>query len=219
MSGQKAKSVKLYKYSEQLSFLKKYFVERETRSNIGSEELNRDLSGDECDESMVNVTRMENTEQSLQDDDPINPRTTPSKRQKRQKTNPPKTAAATVMEYLVKRNESMNPLSAQSPDPVDAFLNGIAPALKKLPPRYWHYAKAEIFATVQKYEHKMLVDEEERAKSTQFSTPTYSGEPSPSGSVHQLMNMDENPYLSDQRKTATSVQQYFQHFGEQYSKN
>lgn len=60
---------------------------------------------------------------------------------------PSKTAATTVMEYLVKQNENMIPLEPQHP--VDAFLSGIAPVLKKLTPRYWHYAKFDIFAAVQ----------------------------------------------------------------------
>lgn len=37
-SGQSAKKIKFYKYSEQLSFIKKYFDERETKGNIESQE-------------------------------------------------------------------------------------------------------------------------------------------------------------------------------------
>ncbi|EFN68702.1 hypothetical protein EAG_01984, partial [Camponotus floridanus] len=37
-SEQSAKKIKLYKYSEQLSFIKKYFDERETKGNIESQE-------------------------------------------------------------------------------------------------------------------------------------------------------------------------------------
>lgn len=154
VSGQKAKSGKLYKYAEQLSFLKEFFNTRETRSNIGDEVRNQDLSGD--DEENDNTDNNETQQLSTQVDSPANEQShchtlstptqtgslrysTPSKKLKLslQKKNPPKTAAATVMEYLLKEQESMGSPSIQSPDPVDAFLSGIAPALKKLPPRYW----------------------------------------------------------------------------------
>lgn len=161
MSGQKAKSGKLYKYSEQLNFLKQFFNERETRTNIGDAVGKQDLSGDDEENGNTenNATRVDSpvSEQSqcnvLSASTQIGSYGTLHNRKKLklslQKTNPPKSAAATVMEYLIKEKGSP---SIQSAHPVDAFLSGIAPALKKLPPRDWHYAKADIFAAVQKYE-------------------------------------------------------------------
>lgn len=72
------------------------------------------------------------------------------KRRTALKENPPKTAAATLMEYIVKENENKK-LSTTTQHPVDAFLAGVTPTLKKLSPQQWHYTKGEIFATVQKY--------------------------------------------------------------------
>lgn len=58
-----------------------------------------------------------------------------------------------MVEILQKQLEE-----ARNPAPVDAFLMGLAPALKNLHPVYWHQAKAEIFSIVQKYELKMLTE-------------------------------------------------------------
>jgi len=54
--------------------------------------------------------------------------------------------------------------------PVDAFLSGIASVFKNLSPRYWHYAKSDIFATVQSYEFKMIMEQDQ-------STRTYYEQP------------------------------------------
>lgn len=60
-SGQSAKKVKVYKYSEQLGFLKKYFEERDTKGNIDSqeeeeEEEEREEEVEELNESnLINV--------------------------------------------------------------------------------------------------------------------------------------------------------------------
>lgn len=101
----------------------------------------------------------------------------------------PKTAAATLMEYLVQKKENDSAQSQTAQHPVDAFLSGIAPALKNLPPRYWYFAKAEIFEAVQKYEYKLLVDKQEvlNPSVAQFCTPSmYSGQP---GSSPQYSNV------------------------------
>jgi hypothetical protein len=36
--------------------------------------------------------------------------------------------------------------------PIDTFLEGLAPTLKKLPPYYQHWAKGKIFSFVQELE-------------------------------------------------------------------
>lgn len=50
-SGQSAKKIKLYKYSEQLRFIKKYFDERETKGNIESQEEQNKQEYDEQEEN------------------------------------------------------------------------------------------------------------------------------------------------------------------------
>jgi len=199
VSGQKAKIIKHYKYAQQLSFITKFFDERDTMSNIDDKVkmLNENVNIDDD----VNESELNENEEYFQNcttkevDNPVivesqNSRiltnskpsgslqfSTPRKKTKYSvpDASPSKTAAATVIEYLVKKNESKVPLDPQHP--VDAFLAGIAPSLKKLTPLYWHYAKADIFAAVQNYELKMIMDQEQFAQPSPistYSTPSYS---------------------------------------------
>lgn len=152
VSGQRAKNTKQYKYSEQLTFLTKFFEERDTMTNLDFEVPTQENAGnDVADESGEYV----NEENSLDcTKDVVNPEfvesqsrtssnlkqaecfTLPTPRKKTKQSVPDtprsKTAAATVMEYLVKKNENIQPLAPQHS--VDAFLSGIAPVLKKLTP-------------------------------------------------------------------------------------
>lgn len=48
-SGQSAKKIKMYKYSNQLEFLNKYFGERTTKRNIESQEEEDDDHEDESE--------------------------------------------------------------------------------------------------------------------------------------------------------------------------
>lgn len=202
VSGQKAKIIKQYKYAQQLSFITKFFDERDTMSNIDDKVANENINVDddvnepklnENEEYSRNYTTEEVDNPEIVESQNIRPLSsskpsdssqtyTPRKKTKYSVPNAPpsKTAAATVMEYLVKKNESMVPLEPQHP--VDAFLTGIAPVLKKLTPRYWHYAKSDIFAAVQNYELKMIMDQEQFAQPSPistYSTSSYSEQPSP----------------------------------------
>lgn len=96
-------------------------------------------------------------------------------------------------------------------DPVDAFLAGIAPALKKLPPRLWHYPKADIFATVQKYELQMI---ENIFDFSHSSTPAYSDRPSSTGSYnqHRGENVDLSSIVLQPAQPNYSLQQFFHEY-------
>lgn len=59
-SGQSAKKIKLYKFSEQLNFLKIYMHERETKGNITSEEhegSNHDDVVEQQEDEEENITK------------------------------------------------------------------------------------------------------------------------------------------------------------------
>lgn len=200
-SGDKASTVKLYKYSEQLQFLKRFFDERKTKSNIkGAEQEDEDLeeietqpedeARDEDDIRMQDDAGYTNLSEVTSEDlaDQSSPSTTrrpsPPKRLVtgkvvKNKVVPQQTASATLMEYLINKNKQ----ATSSENPVDAFLAGIAPTLKNLTPYYLHLAKSEIFATVQKYEMKMLLMEhnphQERfePQSRHFAGSSYSTTP------------------------------------------
>lgn len=148
-----------------------------------NEENNQDCTTKVTPDPVTVETQSQNAAKSIPSGSP----SIPLKKSKRSatKNNPPKTAAASLMEYIVQRNEST--VSLPPPQhPVDAFLAGVAPALKILPPQDWHCAKGEIFAIAQKYEFKELMDQQrfvERGAFSVCSTPSNLSEQlSPSGS-------------------------------------
>lgn len=230
VSGQKAKIIKQYKYAQQLSFITKFFDERDTMSNIDdkvaneyinvdddynepneNEEYSRNCTTEEVDNPVIvesqNSCPLPSLKQSGSSQFSI-----PRKKTKYSvpDTPPSKTAAATVMEYLVKKNESMVPLEPKHP--VDAFLSGIAPVLKKLTPRYWHYAKSDIFAAVQNYELKMIMDQEQFAQPSPistYSTSSYSEQSSPAADHPTPTTSSFTNSLSDQNQDFTA---YFQKY-------
>lgn len=57
------------------------------------------------------------------------------------------------MEYVLQNNQEK---AERVEHPVDAFINSIAPTLKNLNQYYLNLAKTEIVTTVQKYEMKMM---------------------------------------------------------------
>lgn len=174
----KAKKVRPYKYSEQLNFLNQYFDEKETKGNIEEEKEEEEMQNIEGhDETEIKDNqddeRKPSVMKSLQDlqnqsSSTMNNKNTsevPTKLTKRKlvplapkNVVPQQTASSKVMGYLINKNENL--ATATSQHPVDAFLAGIAPTLKTLSSYYLHLAKSEIFATVQKYELKLLTEQQ-----------------------------------------------------------
>ncbi|CAG4953178.1 unnamed protein product [Parnassius apollo] len=67
-------------------------------------------------------------------------------------TDKPKSAGATLLEYVLKKNQN----NTVEEHPIDKFLHGIAPTLKNLTPYYQNLAKTDIFNIVQTYEINMF---------------------------------------------------------------
>lgn len=96
--------------------------------------------------------------------------------------------------------------------PVDAFLSEIAPVLKKLTPRYWHYAKSDILPAVQNYELKMIMDQEQFAQPSPmstYSTSSYSEKSSPAADHSTPTTSSFTNSYSDQNQDFTA---YFQKY-------
>lgn len=147
--------MKLYKYSEQLNFLKKFFEEKVTKTNT-TELINADFTIDKESEEPENDDSTAEVNDLTMHNKPTDTIPPPRKTLRLSVAN-----QTSPMEYIVERNKSINyPLPAQHP--VDAFLAGLAPVLKKLSQRDWHFAKGEIFATVQKYELNMLMNQQQQ---------------------------------------------------------
>lgn len=190
-------------------------------TNIEDEVTNQDFTGDNNISESVSRENDEDTHECITEvDNPITVKSRshisqcpiPPKRTKRLVPNdpPPKTAAATVMEYLVKKNESTGSSPSPPQDPVDAFLSGIAPTLKKLGPLYWYYAKNDIFAAVQKYEFKQLMDQEQLVRPSLIPTssiPSYSEQPSPA-CYQQSISTYSNPSYSQQSSSVENYHRY-----------
>jgi len=229
VSGQKAKNIKQYKYSQQLGFLTKFFEERDTMTNIDCGVTTEDDTGNDnvvhesgkfeneenslgCTKEFVNpevVESQSRTSSNLKQAQcfalptPRNPR---KRKQSIADAPPPKTAAATVMEYLVKKNENIQPLAPQHP--VDAFLSGIAPVLKNLPPRYWHYAKSDIFATVQNYELKMIMEQDQSTRTYYEQSTTAAYPPHNLASTSAASSFTNSPGYQSQDSSFSAFQQY-----------
>ncbi|KAG8287854.1 hypothetical protein J6590_028736 [Homalodisca vitripennis] len=64
-SGQAAKKIKLYKYSNQLSFLQKYLDERETLSSFSIEDQTSDTQEEQLDVQTIEILRNESTKEQV----------------------------------------------------------------------------------------------------------------------------------------------------------
>ncbi|XP_050666753.1 uncharacterized protein LOC126966635 [Leptidea sinapis] len=164
-SGQRRESQKHYKYHEQLSFLRPYFQERETISNISAQSedstLDTDLnSGSPHSAQSPSVLSDEEVIISIPSPVHTSHRTgslspaasSSSLASAQETTDKPKSAAATLLEYVLKKNQN----NTTEEHPIDKFLHGIASTLKNLTPYYQNLAKSDTFNIVQKYEINMF---------------------------------------------------------------
>ena len=76
----------------------------------------------------------------------------PENPRKKRKIVLPETASSALMKYIIENNKKQNDYK----HPIDAFLEGLAPTLKNLPPYYQHLAKEKIFSVVQELEGQAL---------------------------------------------------------------
>lgn len=148
-SGQAADSnVKKYKYEEVLQFLTPHIHERSTISSIQQpSENDSDMVTSQVTASADDETREEISASNRNADihQPENPR-------KKRKITVPETASSVLMKYIIENNTKQNDYK----HPIDAFLEGLAPTLKNLPPYYQHLAKGKIFSVVQELEGQAL---------------------------------------------------------------
>lgn len=131
------------------------------------------------------------------------------------KVLPQQTASSKLMEYLINKNQNNT-----SEHPVDAFLAGVASTLKTLSPYYSNLAKSEIFAIVQKYEMKMIM-EQHQERSNQNSNHTFSSSsPISTPPTEELLHQEHTTTFEYQHQisspstaapnTTNNAQNYFQ---------
>ncbi|KAF0710344.1 Uncharacterized protein FWK35_00033677 [Aphis craccivora] len=181
-SGQAAKKLKKYKFDDQLQFLKPHLQERETMGNIA------DVIVDNEDVDIFNENVAVQSEENMNEivlDGGEQLKTVEQTRlskpaqklTKKRSINTPDSASTTLMKYIMQKKESNMSNAAQN-NPVDAFLAGLSPTLKKFTPYYLNLVKSKIFSVVQEYEMKMILDEEQKKKCQTVpyftvSSPTY----------------------------------------------
>jgi len=161
-SGQASKKLLKYKYEDQVNFLKRYFQERPTISNIEGSDSGEDNTYEFPDsnvaadtinnsdhEDTANTTAMSMpTRQPIQ----FGSRTSTNLRTKKEK----ETASSTLMKYLLENRQRSETTTSQK-DPIDAFLMGIAATMKTLDPFHANLAKSKVFTAVQEVEKQQIM--------------------------------------------------------------
>ncbi|XP_076682084.1 uncharacterized protein LOC143376098 isoform X2 [Andrena cerasifolii] len=160
-----AKTIKSYKYSNQMCFLKRFFGERSSTGNVGTQEFDNGNSSDElladARESCPEQPTL--TMQQSTDEEDYEP---PEKRKVTYSRGRKETVSTQVLNYFINKNEN--------PHPVDAFLNGISATIKSLSPRNQNCLKTEIFNIVQRYELESLTQGRNSDNTLRRNTSTVS---------------------------------------------
>ncbi|XP_066995210.2 uncharacterized protein [Anabrus simplex] len=182
-NGEAGKSLKRYRFADQLSFLDKYFNERETKGNINMSADDDFESEDEEEHDTSNTAEQPQSKQqpipqdvnnkgistgNISDESDSSTFSTPRRHCKKRKLQDELSASSILMKYIIEKNSARglaisNRASEHLQHPVDAFLFGISPMLKSLSPYYLSLAKSEIFATAHKYEMMMLTEQSTRS--------------------------------------------------------
>lgn len=92
-------------------------------------------------------------------------------RPRKKRKNIPESASATLMKYVLQNIQKQN---QNGKHPIDAFLEGLSPTLKKLPPYYQHLAKRRIFTVVQELEGQAFFASQFQRNSPQPGTSSSS---------------------------------------------
>ncbi|XP_029662784.1 bromodomain-containing protein DDB_G0270170-like [Formica exsecta] len=196
-SGQAAVKFKKYKYEDQLSFLVPFMKEIETKSNLNKAEKILDNENDEDqyndddndDSEEEPVKNVENLNQNIDDVTISNLSSSSSSSLKfykerkvestKSKFKSPETASATLMKYMLERNEKK---SQRVIHPVDAFLAGLAPTLKSLSSYHLNIAKSKFFNIVQEIEMDQITHMQQKYATPPETSSFISSSPSPSPS-------------------------------------
>jgi len=161
-SGQAADSnAKKYKYEEVLQFLMPHINERSTISSIeqpsenDSDMVNSQVMATADDKTREEISASNRNADIHQHENP----------RKKRKIVLPETASSALMKYIIENNKKQNDYK----HPIDAFLEGLVPTLKNLPPYYQHLAKGKIFSVVQELEGEALFGSPATAHSSRDS--------------------------------------------------
>uniref|UniRef100_A0A6P7H0F7 Uncharacterized protein LOC114348793 n=1 Tax=Diabrotica virgifera virgifera TaxID=50390 RepID=A0A6P7H0F7_DIAVI len=181
-SGDERK-IKRYKYSRELQFIKKHLKERcklpieagikqeptEEKNeneaihfevNISDEDNVSSHDSQEVDSlsnshNPTNEPIFESVEMPVLDDEDEIPGIDEIQKHNLSQNN----VSSKLLEYLIKNKDSRAQDAPKKEHPVDVFLSSMSDTLKSLDAYRLNLAKSEIFATVQKYEMQMILDQ------------------------------------------------------------
>ncbi|XP_076247883.1 uncharacterized protein LOC143187544 [Calliopsis andreniformis] len=154
-SGQAARSIKSYKFSNKLSFLNDHMTERDT---ICSLPHSRDVPVVQETVAEATVATIENTEDTVAEQktgDKSEPCYSSEESTSRRKTD--QSASSKLLEYLIKKNETRPSVS-------DKFFDTIKLMVETLPPIKQSMLCSKIFNLVQECELTALREEDRRMR-------------------------------------------------------
>ncbi|CAH1391327.1 unnamed protein product [Nezara viridula] len=174
--GKIAKQIKMHQHADQLNLPKKYLEKRETKGSIEyekniietteREEANTEDFAEKIETDSENVRSPSSSVSIVENPNIINIR---------EKNVPESSAFQTAVEtrlhFIDQKENEVSSSDLKEQEAVDAFLRGIAPALKTLSPYQWHLAKSELFATVQKFEEALFAKQQTLQCQSSFSGP------------------------------------------------
>ncbi|XP_046988476.1 uncharacterized protein LOC124594165 [Schistocerca americana] len=133
----------------------------------------------------------------------------PLKRKFQREVKPQESASSQLMAYILAEKKAEKQRDIQNP--VDAFLAGIAPALKSLHPLLFHQAKSRIFSIVQDFELKQLMNDvsvhqftpsssnsSAKSVSTPYPSPVGNESTEPTQQLLDLQRHLHNSYINNQ---------------------
>lgn len=201
-SGQASTKKISYKYEKQLSFLKQYFQERPTISNIESRsDSEQDEEYDVPDDFGLSSSGQHNIVNDNEDNvttqpfTPIEPQLG-IKRGSRigmggiSKKKVQETASSTLMKYIL-ANKERTENNAKEKDDIDAFLTGIAATMRKFDPYHINLAKTKIFTAVQDIDMQQIINNQRQQSYISLSqnNSVWTSSHIPEPAEHEVQNL------------------------------
>ncbi|XP_072389898.1 uncharacterized protein [Diabrotica undecimpunctata] len=176
--GEDQQKHKLYKYSKGLEFLKKHLTEKNPKKTIQTEirEQIDEQNENETINCETNSERDSNLSHDSQEANNLPNLFNSTNKQMFEHIEIRVDDEVPGVEEIQKHNLSQNKdfqFAATEKHSVDVFLAYISNTLKSLDPYRLNLAKSEIFATAQKYEMQMILNQFPEQSTTQLNSPEH----------------------------------------------
>lgn len=198
-----------YKYEKQLSFLKQYFLERPTISNIDSDS-EQDEKYEVPDDFGLSSSEQHNIVNDTEDNvtaqpfTPIEPQLGIKRGSRigvggisRKKVQ--ETASSTLMKYILENN-------TKEKNDIDAFLTGIAATMRKFDSYHIHLAKTKIFTAVQDIDMQQIINNQRQQSYIPLSqnNSVWTSSHIPEPAKHEVQNLQSYQVIQQSITNLTS---------------